>query len=204
MIEAALNAAAEQLIEYQMTGRVPGRTGNRSQWAAPQGVYPCTGVDRWVAIAVTSDEQWHGLRAALGDPGWASDTALDSHGGRRDNHDRIDAELTTWCTGREAEEIADLLTGVGVPAAVVTPGPDVPANPQLRYRRLFEVEDHPVTGRHQIPAMPFRFSRVERWARRPSPTLGQENDEVLSEVASREELDRLRQGGVIGDRVKNA
>ena len=97
-----------------------------------------------------------------------------------------------------------MLTRVGVPAAVVTPGADVPANPQLRYRRLFEVEDHPVTGRHEIPVMPFRFSRVERWGRRPSPTLGQENDEVLSEVASREELDRLRQGGVIGDRVKNA
>lgn len=204
MIEAALNAAAEQLIEYQMTGTVPGRTGNRSRWAAPQGVYPCKGDDCWVAIAVTSDEQWRGLQAALGDPGWSADPALASSGGRQNDHDRIDAELSAWCTGRGAEEIAELLTRAGVPAAVVTPGPDLPNNPQLRYRQLFEVEDHPVTGRHEIPAMPFRFSRVDRWATRPSPTLGQHNDEVLSDVASPDELERLRQSGVIGDRVKNA
>jgi crotonobetainyl-CoA:carnitine CoA-transferase CaiB-like acyl-CoA transferase len=204
MIEAALNAAVEQLIEYQMTATVPGRTGNRSRWAAPQGVYPCQGVDRWVAIAITSDGQWQSLQAALGDPAWAADPGLASSGGRQDNHDRIDAELTAWCAEQEAEGIVELLTRAGVPAAVVVPGPELPNNPQLRYRRLFEVEDHPVTGRHEIPAMPFRFSRIDRWATRPSPTLGQHNDEVLSEVTTADELGRLREAGVIGDRVKNA
>ena len=87
--------------------------------------------------------------------------------------------------------------------SVVTPGPDVPDNPQLRHRRLFEIEDHPVTGRHQIPVMPFRFSRVDGWTKRPSPTLGQHNDEVLIEVATRDELERFRQQGVIGDRVSD-
>jgi crotonobetainyl-CoA:carnitine CoA-transferase CaiB-like acyl-CoA transferase len=204
MIEAALNAAAEQLIEYQVTGRVPRRTGNRSQWAAPQGVYQCAGLDRWVAIAVANDEQWRGLQTSLGNPAWAADPALVSSAGRKDNHDRIDAELTDWCAGLEAEAITDLLTGAGVPAAVVTPGPEVPGNPQLRHRRLFEVEDHPVTGRHEIPVMPFRFSRIDHWATRPSPTLGEHNDEVLSEVATPAELDWLRRNNIVGDRVKLA
>jgi crotonobetainyl-CoA:carnitine CoA-transferase CaiB-like acyl-CoA transferase len=204
MIEAALNAAADQLIGYQVTGTVPRRAGNRSPWAEPQGVYQCAGFDRWVAIAVASDEQWHGLRAALGNPAWATDPALASSARRRDEHDRLDAELAVWCSSREPEEVTDLLTGAGVPSAVVTPGPEVPGNPQLRHRRLFEVEDHPVTGRHEIPVMPFRFSRVERWATRPSPTLGEHNDEVLSEVATPAELDGLRHDDIIGDRVKNA
>jgi crotonobetainyl-CoA:carnitine CoA-transferase CaiB-like acyl-CoA transferase len=52
--------------------------------------------------------------------------------------------------------------------------------------------------------MPFRFSRIDRWATRPSPTLGQHNDEVLSEVTTEDELNQLREAGVIGDRVKNA
>jgi crotonobetainyl-CoA:carnitine CoA-transferase CaiB-like acyl-CoA transferase len=204
MIEAALNAAAEQLIEYQVTGTVPRRAGNRSQWAAPQGVYQCAGLDRWVAIAIASNEQWRGLQAVLGNPGWATDPALASFAGRREDHDRIDAELTAWCLSRDAEAVTELLTRAGVPAAIVTPGPDVSGNPQLRHRRLFEVEDHPVTGRHEIPVMPFRFSRVERWATRPSPTLGEHNDEVLSEVATPAELDQLRNDDIIGDRVKHA
>jgi crotonobetainyl-CoA:carnitine CoA-transferase CaiB-like acyl-CoA transferase len=77
----------------------------------------------------------------------------------------------------------------------------VVGNPQLRHRRLFEVEDHPVTGRNELPGLPFRFSRVDRWTRRPSPTLGEHNDEVLGEVASAGELQRLQTAGVIGDRV---
>ena len=81
------------------------------------------------------------------------------------------------------------------------PPREVSRNPQLRHRRLFEVEDHPVTGRREIPGLPFRFPRVERWITRPSPMLGQHNDEVLGEVASAEELESLRAAGVIGEGI---
>jgi crotonobetainyl-CoA:carnitine CoA-transferase CaiB-like acyl-CoA transferase len=164
-------------------------------------VYRCAGVDSWVAIAVTTDQQWKALRATLEDPEWARDPRLTSADGRRANQDRIDDELSGWSSQRRSEEIAEMLTAAGVPAAVVTPGPEVPNNPQLRHRRLYEVEDHPVTGHHHIPTMPFKFSRVVGWTTRPSPTLGQHNDEVLSEVATADELAQLRLKGVIGDRV---
>ncbi|HSS08726.1 MAG TPA: CoA transferase, partial [Acidimicrobiales bacterium] len=201
MIEAALNAAAEQVIEYQATGTLSQRSGNRGPLAAPQGVYRCAGVDSWVAIAVTTDQQWKALRAMLEDPEWAQDPRLASADGRRANQDRIDEELNAWSSQRGSEEIAEMLTAAGVPAGVVTPGPEVPNNPQLRHRRLYEVEDHPVTGHHHIPTMPFKFSRVVDWTTRPSPTLGQHNDEVLGEVATADELAQLRLNGVIGDRV---
>ena len=77
-------------------------------------------------------------------------------------------------------------------------------NPQLRDRGLFEVEDHPVTGRHELPGMPFRYSDVDAWMTRPSPTLGQHNDEVLSEVASAEELTDLRRDGIIGEALASS
>jgi crotonobetainyl-CoA:carnitine CoA-transferase CaiB-like acyl-CoA transferase len=201
MVEAALNAAAEQVIEYDVMATVLGRAGNRGPVSSPQGVYPCAGEDRWVAIAVASDEQWAALRQMLGEPAWAGDEALVTADGRRAAHDRIDRELARWTATREADEVAEVLVGGGVPAGVVIPSRDVVDNPQLRHRGLFEIEDHPVTGSHPIPALPFRFSRVERWTTRPSPTLGEHNREVLAEVVSDVELERLRADGVIGDRV---
>src|SRR4029077_13039030 len=62
MVEAALNAAAEQVLEYSATGIVLTRDGNRWSGAAPQGVYPCAGDDQWLAIAVETDLQWQALR----------------------------------------------------------------------------------------------------------------------------------------------
>ena len=47
MIEGSLNAAAEQVIEYTAYGNILEREGNRAPEAAPQGLYPCQGVERW-------------------------------------------------------------------------------------------------------------------------------------------------------------
>ena len=58
-----------------------------------------------------------------------------------------------------------MLLDAGIPSAVVVPPRDIAANPQLRYRGLFEMEEHAVTGAHEIPTLPFRFSRVDRWLR---------------------------------------
>ena len=200
MVEAAVNAAAEQVIEHDTTGVLLTRTGNRGPVAAPQGVYPCAGDDTWIAVAVATDEQWGALRAALGDPEWAAGADLASADGRRAAHDVIDDALAAWCGTRQAEEAAELLAAAGVPAEVVIAARDMVDNPQLRHRRLFEVEDHPVTGRHPLPGQPFRFRHVDRWARTPSPTLGQHNDEVLGELLSADELARLRDAGVVGER----
>ncbi|MCU1449861.1 MAG: L-carnitine dehydratase/bile acid-inducible protein [Acidimicrobiales bacterium] len=201
MVEAALNAAVEQVIEHDAGGPLLGRMGNRSPYAAPQGVYRCKGEDTWVAIAVATDEQWLALRSVLGDPEWSRDETLATSDGRRAAHDLADERLTAWTADREADEVAEQLVAAGVPAGTVVPARDVVDNPQLRHRGLFEVEDHPVTGSHQIPGLPFRFSRIERWVTRRSPTLGEHNDEVLGEVATADEVRHLRAKGVIGERV---
>ncbi len=174
MVEAALNITAEQLIEWDVSRVILGRDGNRGQ-GAPQGVYRCEGDDEWVAIAVEDDQQWRRLSAVLGVDGdpWKTTDA------RRAAADELDEIVGRWTRSRASAEIVDMLVGAGVPAAVVVPARDIVHNPQLRHRRLFEVEEHPVTGRHELPTMPFRFSDVDAWLSTPAPTLGQHNAEVL-------------------------
>ncbi|MCU1487169.1 MAG: L-carnitine dehydratase/bile acid-inducible protein [Actinomycetia bacterium] len=198
MVEAALNAAAEAVFEHDVHGVVLGREGNRGPLAAPQGAYRCAGDDAWVALAVADDVQWEALRGHLG---WEPDAGLATADGRRAAHDALDERLGAWFASQDAVAAAEALAAAGVPAEVVIAARDIDANPQLRHRRLFEVEDHPVTGRTDVPTMPFRFASVERWMRLPSPTLGQHNDEVLGEVADADELAALRRAGAIGERM---
>jgi crotonobetainyl-CoA:carnitine CoA-transferase CaiB-like acyl-CoA transferase len=139
----------------------------------------------------------------LGAPSWADDPALATAAGRRAAHDQIDDEIARFCKDQDARELAEALASRGVPAGHVVDGRDIAKNPQMLHRGLFEVEDHAATGPHPIPTVPFRFRRRgNHWMQRPSPTLGQHNDEVLREVLglSDDELAALRADNLIGER----
>lgn len=203
MVEAALNAAAEQVVTYTSTGRLLGRQGNRGPDAAPQGLYGCRGEDVWVAIAVANDRQWATLAELVGAQEWLQREDLAHPGGRRAAHDEIDGVVASWCRERDAEEVVEALASRGVAAARVVDAVDIGANPQIRSRRLLEEIPHPVTGIHAVPGVPFRFSsRKAGWLRSPAPTLGQHNDEVLGgELGMNpKELARLEEQQVIGRR----
>ena len=112
MVEAALNAAAEQVIEYTAYGTILSRLGNRSRDAAPQGLYPCRGHEQWLALSIASDEQWVALKTVLGQPGWADDPSLDTHEGRWRAHDLIDKHLEQWASGQDSVDAAAVLSAV--------------------------------------------------------------------------------------------
>jgi crotonobetainyl-CoA:carnitine CoA-transferase CaiB-like acyl-CoA transferase len=203
MIEAALNMAAEQVVEYGATGTVLERHGNRGRGAAPQNVYACAGHEQWIALAVETDEQWVILREVLGDPEWARDPALATAAGRFAAHDAVDAALAELLATRDARELAETLAARGVPAGYVIDARETAKNPQMRHRGFFEVEDHPVTGPNDLPVMPFRFRhQTGPWLRRPAPTLGQHNEEVLGGILglTADELADLSAAGIIGTR----
>jgi crotonobetainyl-CoA:carnitine CoA-transferase CaiB-like acyl-CoA transferase len=201
MVEAALNTAAEQVIEYCSTGTVLGRQGNRGPTAAPQGVYLCREPDTWIAIAVEQDAQWESLVSVLGRPDLAADEELGRANVRRQRHDELDAAIGAWTSGQQAEEAEVTLISAGVPANAVVAARDILHNRQLRHRGLFETERHSVTGDHDLPLLPFRFSRVDAWMPGPSPTLGQHNLEVLREAGvSEQSVTSLQEAGILGDR----
>src|SRR5262249_3768981 len=111
MVDAAMNVAAEQVIEHSAYGQLLVRDGNRGPEAAPQNLYRTADIDEyggnysWVAVAVATDAQWSGLRDAIGRPDWAMESELSTAGGRREQHDLIDKNLAAWCGQRSAGEI---------------------------------------------------------------------------------------------------
>ncbi|MEM7285354.1 MAG: CoA transferase [Actinomycetota bacterium] len=196
MVEAALNVAAEQVIEWTAHGHLIERNGNRSSYAAPQGIYRTDADETWVGVAVESDAQWEALVDVIGRPDLAQ---LDASG-RRDRHDEIDAAIAAWSEVQSDEAAAETLVAAGVPAGIVRNPQRGDLHPQLAHRGYFESVDHPVTGTHPIAGMPWRSDTVERWIRVPPPTLGQHNREVLSELGlSPAEIDELESAGVIGE-----
>ncbi|MEE6136121.1 CoA transferase [Mycobacterium sp. 050128] len=200
MVESALNAAAEQVVEFTAYGNLISRLGNRSRDAAPQGLYRCAGTERWLAISVATDEQWRLLKSALGEPDWADDPSLDTHEGRVRAHDVLDKHLEQWAGSRDSSTAAELLVGCGVPAADLADARVGSMHPQLAARGFFESLDHPIAGTHHVPAIPFKYRSVDKWYRSTAPTLGQHNAVILGDVLGLDaaSIAALTEGGVIG------
>jgi crotonobetainyl-CoA:carnitine CoA-transferase CaiB-like acyl-CoA transferase len=206
MIDAALNIAAEQVIEYSAYGALLDRAGNRGPTAAPQNLYRCAGVDEfgrldnWVAIAVQTDEQWKGLCDAVGKPSWATDPALADMPGRRAHHDLIDERLAAWCAEHTGDAIVAVLWEAGVPVAKVMQPHRQTELEQLAFRGFFEVVDHPVNGQARLSTVPLKFSHGPGSLHtQPAPLLGQHNHELLTELGlTATEIADLESDGVIG------
>jgi crotonobetainyl-CoA:carnitine CoA-transferase CaiB-like acyl-CoA transferase len=128
------------------------RWGNRDAAYAPQGIYPSRGQDEWVAVSVTTDEEWRSLRALL-DDARLDDAALDGVEGRREAHDVLDEVIAAWTRERTKDEAACLLQERGIPAGPVQKPCDVPFDPQHAHRRYFGrvVHREPVLGYRDHP-----------------------------------------------------
>ena len=202
MVEGALNAAAEPIIEYTAYGRLLERDGNRCASAAPQGLYACRGEENWLALSVETDAQWQALTEVVARPDWARDPGLGTLAQRRAQHDRIDAGLRAWAAERDLESAVEELVARGVPAAVLVDARLSSDHPQMVARGFYEQTPHPVVGMHPIPGVPFRYASRERWIRSPAPTMGQHNREILGDLLglSEAEIDSVEAEGVIGSR----
>jgi len=201
LIESALNLAAEQVVEYSASGTLLTRRANRTAGFAPQGVYPCRGEERWLAVSVATDGQWSGLRAALGDPSWAFAPDFDSYAGRRDAADRLDEGIAAWAADQDLPAAVEILIAHGVPAGEVTDFRNISSHPLFQARGFFETCEHPVAGTHPMPGLPLRWEGIDRWIRTPAPTLGEHNAEVLGGLlkVSDADLEALAAEQVIGD-----
>jgi crotonobetainyl-CoA:carnitine CoA-transferase CaiB-like acyl-CoA transferase len=206
MVDAALNIAAEQVIEHSAYGALLQRNGNRGPAAAPQNIYQCEGIDEfgradcWVAIAVANDQQWAALCEALGRPAWALDPRLADEEGRRAQHDLIDERLTEWCAHRTGDELVELLWPAGVPVAKVMQPHRQTELPQLQDRGFFERVGHPVNVAAPHSTLPVRLATgPSTFHRAPAPLLGEHNHEVLGALGlTDDELAALEHDGVIG------
>ena len=169
MVETILAIVAESQLEHQVHGVDLERMGNRGPYAAPQGVYPCRGEEKWLAVAVQTDAQWDGLRAALDlpdDPPWTT------MAGRQSAHDDLDARIGAWAAGQDIEPAVAHLLSYGVPAASVESGYYLHRNEQLVDRGFFEEVEHAFAGRYGTPGLPFRLASVKRWFERAAPFAG--------------------------------
>ena len=199
-VAASTMYVGDALTGWALSGRDPGRVGNRHCAMAPHGTYPCRD-GRWIAIACEDSEQWASLAELIGHQEWTEpDSPYDEPAARLRDADLLDAAVTEWTRSQSHVELMGLLRSRGVMAAAVLNGAELLADPQLAARDAFIPQDRPGLGVKHYPGQPYQFLAAEPVTSRRAPMLGEDTREVLSRLLGLEldELEALEQDDVIG------
>ena len=179
-IETGVYGLSEMVVRCSARGEVMGRRGNASEVAAPHGVYPCRGEDRWIAIAVFRDEEWQALCGVMGDPSWACESRFDRAPGRLARRGELDERIAVWTRDSDAHELMERLQSAGVEAGAVQTSEDLLADPQLAHRGHFQRIRHEHLGELLFENYGIRPSESPPRLVTPGPNLGGHNDEILA------------------------
>jgi crotonobetainyl-CoA:carnitine CoA-transferase CaiB-like acyl-CoA transferase len=192
MGEAVTAMIPEAVLDYTMNGRETFRNGNRDPHMAPHDVYPSAGRDQWVAIAVSSDEEWQALCGVIGRPSLAEDPRFSTCPARLARQDEIDEMVAGWTRGRTKEEVMHALQAVGVPAGAVMSTEDQMADAHFLERGFAVEMDHPEVGRRTVAGLPAKFSASPQLAYGPAPMFGEHNHEIFHGLLGLDDVEIAR------------
>ena len=201
--QATSSTIPEVLMDFSANGRSGHRIGNQDIVMSPHGCYPCRGADRWVTIAVATDEEWQAVCRVLGQNGWAADPRFEDSLSRWKNRDELDALIGTVTSTWDAHELMHALQKDGVAAGAVLDSKDLLFDPHLGQRNFYEVvTHHESTGIPPLPyaGRPWKLSKTPAVNSQPAPLMGEHNNLVLSGLLGKtaEEMAELEEAGIIG------
>ncbi len=184
-LESGIFFLAPQVAHADLDGTVAQRRGNDDERFAPHGVYRAAEVNgrvRFVAIAVTDDTQWQALCAELDRPDLAARADLVTAPGRRAAAAELDQLISAWTAERDADEVTRLLQDRGVPAHAAVGTADYAADAQLAHRGHLVTLPSERHGTTVVEGPRYLLSRTPGRPQREAPTLGRDNEEVLTDL----------------------
>jgi len=187
------------ILDYVMNGRVQTRRGNRGYRIAPHNCYRCKGEDKWISIAVATDEEWEGLCRAMDRADLVEDDRFSIIENRYKNQEELDGIISEWTRDKDNYELMARLQQAGVAAAPTLRSKYLFEDPHVQDRGVFLQVEHPKVGNDWVIAPPWRLSETPAGIHRHGPLLGEHNDDVFGELLgmSTKEIRRLEEEKVL-------
>lgn len=188
-----------ELMEYTMNGRSPFRHGNEDAIMAPHNCYRTKGDDKWVSIAVATDEEWKALCNVMGNPDWVMDVKYGDAYSRWQNRKELDARMSEWTKDYTHYEVMKMLQEAGVAAMPSFSAEEILTDAHTKDRELFTTVNYPALGDQTVMKPAWRFSETPARIRKAGPLLGEDNDDVFGNLLGmpKEEIERLKEAEVI-------
>ncbi len=181
--EAIMQMVGPAYMDYVLNDRIGGPKGNEHPVAAaaPHGVFPCDGDDRWISIVAGNDAEWQQLVKAMDDPDWTMADEFATLDQRIAHIDDLHSKLAQYTANFGDHELSEKLQQFGVAATPVLNVADLYNDPHYKARNTYVEVTHPLDFQETIYGAYVKTSKTEADIK-PGPTIGQDNERVLKGI----------------------
>ena len=196
--EAVLNMMESLVTEYDVAGYVRERTGAILPNVSTSNVFD-TFDDKLLLIAANQDTVFKRLADAMGRPELAEDERYATHSARGKYQKELDGLINEWTRTLPLNDLEERMNEFGVPCGLIYKAQDMLEDEHFKAREAIVDVEHPDFGLIKMQNVAPRLSDTPGAVRHVGPTLGEDNDYVLSGLLGfdDDEKARLKDAGII-------
>ena len=178
LIEPIMSVLGPQIINYDQTGRLQHRTGNRSDKNAPRNTYQ-TSDGKWVAISTSSTSIAARVMRLVGLPDVIDEPWFSSASGRKDHEELLDGAVAAWIAKRPTDEVVRAFEEAEAALAPIYDASDILTDPQYQALGSIATVPDPDLGSVRMQNVIFRMSDTPGSIRWTGKAKGADNEAVF-------------------------
>ncbi|OWZ84075.1 CaiB/BaiF CoA transferase family protein [Natranaerobius trueperi] len=187
MIDSIFTLLESNVVRYSIGEEVPTRIGNRHPISAPFDTFLAK--DGYIVIAIANDALFAKFAETLGQPELSQNKKFNTDFNRLQNQAELKQIIESWLQDRTVKEASELLLDSGIPCAPIYDIKQTCESKHIQEREMMVELNHPKAGKVRVPGNPVKLSDTPASIKEPSPSLGEHNLEVLTELVGLSEGD---------------
>ena len=182
---------------YKISGKTPPRIGNRSNVAAPRGIYK-TKDNKFVSLSASMQSMWEKLAITIGAQELINDPKFLTNSDRLSNQDDLDDVISNFIKKFDRDPLLKLFSEKGITVGPVLDISEIIEHPYVLDRKILIEHYNNNYGNilmHQ--AFP-RLSKTPGKVKSSAPSIGENTNDILKEIGlTKSQIDKLRDNKII-------
>lgn len=197
LLDGQVAAMSYHAAAYMATGVEPTRMGSGHPGLVPYQNFPAS--DGFFILGVANEGLWQRFCKAIQRPDLLEDARFVTNDDRVAHRAECVQILSELFQTKTVAEWMEVIGDAGVPCGPINRVSEVLSDPQVLARDMVLNLPHPNVPDLRVAGSPLKLTETPPSVRYPPPSLGQHNEEVLTELGyDAKGIARLRETGVIG------
>ena len=182
---------------YKISGKTPPRMGNRSNVAAPRGIYK-TKDNKFVSLSASMQSMWEKLAITIGAEELIKDPRFITNSDRLSNQDDLDDVISNFIKKFDRDPLLKLFSKEGITVGPVLDISEIIEHPYILDRNIL-IEHHNNEYGNILMHQAFpRLSKTPGKVKSSAPSIGENTTNILKEIGlTKSQIDKLRDNKII-------